>query len=154
MKGHHAYECRNQMPDIICFGCGKIGHYINNCKEQAPGTNVPTTAGPSFQMMPRSEGPSAQPKTGTFNLTMPDAVQSSDVVVGTLLINSVGAKVLIESGATRSFISQNFVDKLHYEVELLEQALMIELANKNQVSVNRVCPRCDIEIGRHHFMST
>ena len=28
---------------------------------------------------------------------------------------------------------------------------MIELANKNQVSVDRVCPRCDIEIGRHHF---
>ena len=28
---------------------------------------------------------------------------------------------------------------------------MIELANKNQVPVDRVCPRCDVEIGGHHF---
>ncbi|KAL8155372.1 hypothetical protein AgCh_000671 [Apium graveolens] len=92
-----------------------------------------------------------QPKARTFNMTMKDAVQSSDMVVGTLSVNSVDAKVLFNSGATRSFISQSFVDKLHCEVKLLEQALMIELANKNQVSVNRVCPRCDIEIGGHHF---
>ncbi|XP_074376928.1 uncharacterized protein LOC141718442 [Apium graveolens] len=36
-------------------------------------------------------------------------------------------------------------------VKLLEQALKIELANKNQVPVNRVCPKCDIEIAGHHF---
>ncbi|XP_074355843.1 uncharacterized protein LOC141695502 [Apium graveolens] len=154
MKGHHAYECRNQMPDVICFRCRKIGHYVKNCKKQAPGTDVPTTAGPSSQMMLRSEEPSAPPKTGTSNITMPDAIQSSDMVAGTLLVNSVGANVLIESRATRSFIPQNFVDKSHYEVELLEQPLMIGIANKNQVSVNRVCPKCDIEIGRHHFMPT
>ncbi|KAL8133900.1 hypothetical protein AgCh_009097 [Apium graveolens] len=84
-------------------------------------------------------------------MTMKDAVQSLDVVAGTLPVNSVDAKVLFDSGATRSFISQDFVDKLHCEVKLLEQALMIELANKDQVSVDRVCPRCNIEIAGHHF---
>ncbi|KAL8104528.1 hypothetical protein AgCh_028665 [Apium graveolens] len=72
---------------------------------------------------------------------------------GTLPVNSVDAKVLFDSGATRSFISQSFVDKLHCEVKLLDQALMIELANKNQVSVDQVCPKCDIEIGGHHFFA-
>ncbi|KAL8114665.1 hypothetical protein AgCh_021504 [Apium graveolens] len=101
----------------------------------------------------RIEGPPTkdQPKAWTFNMTMKDAIQSSDMVAGTLPVNSIDAKVLFDYGATRSFISQSFVDKLHYEVKLLEQALMIELANKNQVSVDRVCPRCDIEIGGHHF---
>ncbi|KAL8122190.1 hypothetical protein AgCh_018800 [Apium graveolens] len=95
----------------------------------------------------RIEGPPAkdQPKARNFNMIMKDAVQSSDVVAGTLPVNSVDVKVLFDSGATRSFISQDFVDKLHCEVKLLEQALMIELANKNQVFVDRVCPMCDTE---------
>ncbi|KAL8134291.1 hypothetical protein AgCh_009363 [Apium graveolens] len=70
---------------------------------------------------------------------------------GTLPVNSVDAKVLIASGASRSFISQDFVDKLRCKVKLLEKVLMIELANKNQVPVDRVCPRCNIEIVGHHF---
>ncbi|KAL8091503.1 hypothetical protein AgCh_033936 [Apium graveolens] len=143
MKGHHAHECRNQMQEVTCFRCGKTGHYANNCKEQAQSVNVPRIAGPSSQGVPRIEGAPVknQPKARTFNMTMQDAVQSSDVVAGTLPVNSVVAKVLFDSGATRSFISQDFVDKLHCEVKLLEQALMIELANKNQVFIDRVCPR-------------
>ncbi|XP_074374571.1 uncharacterized protein LOC141714980 [Apium graveolens] len=84
-------------------------------------------------------------------MSMKDAVQSTDVVAGTLPVNSVNAKVLIDSGATRSFISKDFVDKLHCKIELLDKELMIELANKNQVAVDQVCPRCDIEIRGHHF---
>ncbi|KAL8121324.1 hypothetical protein AgCh_018164 [Apium graveolens] len=153
MKGHHAHECRNQMQEVTCFRCGKTGHYANNCKEQVQSVNVSRIVGPSSQGVPRIEGAPVknQPKSRTFNMTMQDAVQSSDVVAGTLPVNSVDAKVLFDSGATRSFISQDFVDKLHCEFKLLEQALMIELANKNQVSVDRVCPKCNIEVGGHQF---
>ncbi|KAL8123995.1 hypothetical protein AgCh_011844 [Apium graveolens] len=144
-KGHYANECRSQTTTqksgTVCFKYGKMGHIARDCQTTEPAANVP-----------RIEGPPAkdQPKARTFNMTMKDAVQSSDVVAGTLPVNSVDAKVLFDSRATRSFISQDFVDKLHCEVKLLEQALMIELTNKNQVSVDRMCPRCDIEIG-HHF---
>lgn len=79
-------------------------------------------------------------------MTMKDAVQSSDVVAGTLPMNSVDAKVLIDSRATRSYISKEIVDKLHCEVQLLVKALMIEIANKDQVPVEQVFPKCDIEI--------
>ncbi|KAL8120168.1 hypothetical protein AgCh_017344 [Apium graveolens] len=133
--------------------CKKTRHYANNYKEQAQSANVPQITGPSSQGVPRIEGAPAknQPKASTFNMTMQDAVQSSDVVAGTLPVNFVDAKVLFDSGATRSFISQIFVDKLYCEVKLLGQAFMIELVNKDQVPVDRVCPRCDIEIGEHHF---
>ncbi|KAL8114916.1 hypothetical protein AgCh_021664 [Apium graveolens] len=119
-----------------------------NCPTQDTTSNTPRLTGAPSQNVPRIEGPPAknQPKARTLNMTMKDAVQSSHVVVGTLPVNSIDAKVLFDSGATRSFISQSFVDKLHCEVKLLGQALMIELANKNQVSVDRVCPSCDIEI--------
>ncbi|KAL8148093.1 hypothetical protein AgCh_005438 [Apium graveolens] len=89
----------------------------------------------------------------TVKSKLKDVVQNSDVVTGTLPVNSVDAKVLFDSGATRSFISQSFFNTLNCEVKLLEQALMIELANKDQVLIDRVCPRCDIKIAGHHFFA-
>ncbi|KAL8121369.1 hypothetical protein AgCh_018198 [Apium graveolens] len=91
------------------------GHIARNCPIQGTTSNTPRLTGAPSQNVPGIEGPPAkdQPKARTFNMTMKDAVQSSDMVV--------------------------------------EQVLMIELANKNEVSVDRVCPRCDIEIAGHHF---
>ena len=66
--------------------------------------------------MLRIEGPSAEnnPRARTFNMTMRDVVQNSDVVAGTLSVNYVPAKVLIDSGATRSFSSRKFSQQLNY----------------------------------------
>ena len=55
--------------------------------------------------------PPNQPKARTFNMTMKEAVQSPSVIAGTLLVNSVSSKVLIDSGATRSFVSEEFLGK-------------------------------------------
>ena len=95
--------------------------------------------------------PPNQPKARTFNMTMKEAVQSPSVIAGTLLVNSVISKVLIDSGATRSFVSEQFLGKLHCEIEWLGETLIIKLANDDQVPVDRVCPACDIEIAGHHF---
>ncbi|XP_074351920.1 uncharacterized protein LOC141691075 [Apium graveolens] len=90
-------------------------------------------------------------QTRTFNMNVKDAIQSSDVVSGTLPVNAANAKVLIDSGATRSFISKSFVDKLNCETQLMHEPLSIILANQDRVSVNHVCPHCAIEIARHVF---
>ena len=57
----------------------------------------------------------------TFNMNVKDAFQSSDVVSGTLPVNATSAKALINSGATRSFISKSFVDKLNCETQLTHE---------------------------------
>ncbi|KAL8148843.1 hypothetical protein AgCh_006008 [Apium graveolens] len=95
--------------------------------------------------------PPNQPRARTFNMIMKEAVQSPSVIVGTLLVNSVSSKVLIDSRATRSFISEEFLDKLHCEIEWLGETLIIKLANDDQVPVDRVCPAYDVEIAGHHF---
>ena len=44
----------------------------------------------------------------TFNMTVKDAVASRDVVSSILLVNSMDAYVLFDSGATCSFMSHKF----------------------------------------------
>ena len=46
-------------------------------------------------------------------MTMKDVVQDVDMVAGMLVINSVEVQVLMDSGATRSFISKSILDKLN-----------------------------------------
>ncbi|KAL8148130.1 hypothetical protein AgCh_005467 [Apium graveolens] len=95
--------------------------------------------------------PQNQPRARTFNMSMKEEVQSLNVVAGTLPVNSVNALVLIDSRATRSFISEDFISKIDCEIQWLDEVLVIKLANDDQVMVDQVCPDCDIEIGKYHF---
>ena len=155
-KGHYANECKNQRAPILCNRCGKPGHIAKNCRTGMPAAtnNLMRIAAPSQNTdMLRIEGPSAgnNPRARTFNMTMRDAVQNSDVVAGTLSVNSVPAKVLIDSGATRSFISKEFSQLLNCPSCLLKEVLVIETANQDKTPVDQVCPDCEIEILGHRF---
>ncbi|XP_074346574.1 uncharacterized protein LOC141685367 [Apium graveolens] len=84
-------------------------------------------------------------------MNIKDVVQSSEVVAGMLFVNNINAKVLFDSGATRFFISESFIGKLNYEIELLVEPLSIILANQERVYVKGVCPRCRVEISGYSF---
>ena len=156
-KGHYANECKSQRPPILCNRCGKPGHIAKNCRTGMPATatnNLLRITAPNQNTeMLKIEGPSSEnhPRARTFNMTMRDAVQNSDVVAGTLSVNSVPAKVLIDSGATRSFISRKFSQQLNCPSCLLKDVLVIETANQDRTHVDQVCPDCEIEILGHRF---
>ncbi|XP_063938038.1 uncharacterized protein LOC135147914 [Daucus carota subsp. sativus] len=143
-KGHYANSCPHDKPksSVNCFKCGNYGHYAKDCRADASrGNTQQATKAPSTN----------QPKARTFNMSMQNAVQDDDVIAGMLHINSVSAKVLIDSGATKSFISLDFLPKSHFEVRSLDQVLTIELANQDRVPVSKVCPRCELAIEGHRF---
>ena len=156
-KGHYANECKNQRPPILCNRCGKSGHIAKNCRTGIPATatnNLLRITAPNQNTeMFKIEGPSSEnnPRARTFNMTMRDVVQNSDVVAGTLSVNSVPAKVLIDSGATRSFIFKKFSQQLNCPSCLLKDVLVIETANQDITPVDQVCPNYEIEILGHRF---
>lgn len=98
--------------------------------------------------------PSAEPaqaQARTFNLNIKYIDKNPDVIPGTLLVNVVNAKVLIDSGTTRSFVSKDFMRRLNCETQMLEGILNDEIANQDQVSVTQVCPHYEINIYGHLY---
>ncbi|XP_074377702.1 uncharacterized protein LOC141719224 [Apium graveolens] len=86
-------------------------------------------------------------------MTLKDALADNDVIAGTLLLNSVDACVLINSDATKSFISENFVNKLGLKPIPLEKILAVEIVNKEVIPVGQVCQGCKIEIqGKPYYV--
>ncbi|KAL8089701.1 hypothetical protein AgCh_039255 [Apium graveolens] len=163
-KGHYSRECRNQparepankdqpirnpavkVPAIgfMCFKYGKPGHMARDCKTPAPVSNA-------LRIMGSTPTVNETPRARVFDISVKDAIQDTDVVAGTLNVNSLCAKVLIDSGATRSSVSQDFVSKLTCPVEYLNEIMTVELANQERVSVNQVCGNCEVEISGSKF---
>ncbi|XP_074346892.1 uncharacterized protein LOC141685702 [Apium graveolens] len=141
-KGHYALECNTGNIGVTCFKCHKVGHISRNCKTATQGSVG----------WNESQGPATSTtRARTFKMTKRSTAQDSDVVADTLSLNFVPVKVLFDSGASKSFISKECVSKMNLILEDLNEPLLIEVANQDTVSVNRLCPRCHIEIGGHFF---
>ncbi|XP_074327572.1 uncharacterized protein LOC141665485 [Apium graveolens] len=84
-------------------------------------------------------------------MTKKSTAQDSDVVSGTLSLNSVSVNVLFDLGASKSFISLKYVNKMQLMFEELDEPLTIEVANQDKVPVIQFCPKCSIEISGHSF---
>ena len=89
-----------------------------DCK--APGPAVSRQSGTACNKAPMAR---------TFNMTVRDAVKNADVIACTLKLNSVSAKVLFDSGATKSFISQDFAQQLKLKMKVLPEPLQVEVAS-------------------------
>ncbi|KAL8155199.1 hypothetical protein AgCh_000543 [Apium graveolens] len=139
-------------------GCGKAGHIARECKSTGPvkawmnvastGAHVPAAV---LALPPASTTTTPQAITRTFDLKMKDAVQNSEVIAGKLLMNNVEAKVLIDFGATRSFISETFVDKLKCDKMTLSEVIDVVIANQEKIPVSQFCSKCEIDILGHKF---
>ncbi|XP_074374589.1 uncharacterized protein LOC141715001 [Apium graveolens] len=94
-----------------------------------------------------------KPTARTFNMTLKDVIADNDVIACTLLVNSADACVLIDSGATRTFISENFANKVGLKLMLLDENMMVEILNQEVIYVSQVCPNCTIEIQGKPFVT-
>ena len=122
-KGHATRDCMTGTG--ACFKCGKPGHHKINC------TNPPMQTGPRGQQFQVQRPPAGRGQGGPMNMAARGAGrggpmggqprlnyvaaeqlgQATDVVIGKLLIPPSVGTVLFDSGATHSFISQDFVNK-------------------------------------------
>ncbi|KAL8155318.1 hypothetical protein AgCh_000627 [Apium graveolens] len=136
--GHLANSCTR--PKVTCFQCGKVGHMKRDC---------PTLKPPASGMSRAASN--RPPAARTFNMTVQDVVRNTDVIAGTLLLNSEHANVLFDSGATKSLISQDFARKLKLNAIPLREVLRVEIANKEIIPVNQIYPKCKLKLEEEIF---
>ena len=88
----------------------------------------------------------AQPRAARVNnVTLADAQQSSEIVLGRLLVCSFPATVLFDSGASHSFISQSFASANDLQSELLSPPLVVHTPG-SRCSLSVFVPNVEIGI--------
>jgi len=123
-KGHKAFECKR---DITCFSCGEAGHLSTKC------TKPKKAAGKVF----------------TLNAEEVESrIISSEVCV---FINSTPLIAIIDTGATHSFISVSYVERLNLVVTPLLRGMVIDTPANGSVTTSSVCAKCPVNFGNVDF---
>ncbi|KAI3673781.1 hypothetical protein L6452_39911 [Arctium lappa] len=135
--GHRYTDC--PIKERICFGCKESGHVRSECPKAMASYN-----GGKKVDTPKATG-------RAFQMTTEEAKASTDVVSGTFLLNSVPTRVLFDSGASFSFVSSLFCPKLSMPTTSLDEALVVELADGDQVVVRSILRNCKLEIEGREF---
>ena len=100
------------------------------------------------QHMARSEGQSRRPQAQARVYAIPrqEAVVAPEVVMGKLLVSHVEACVLIDPGATHSFITLTFASRIHKYIKPLGYDLHVSTPLGELLEVNSVCRDCMVQI--------
>ena len=108
-------------------------------------------ASPRGQGMGRGRGRGPQARTsrvrGRVYAITPQA-ESADqpVIQGTFLLSRLWARVLLDSGASHSFIAASVVIELGLEVETLEEPLYVSSPLGIRARIGMICRGCELEI--------
>ncbi|GFY91089.1 hypothetical protein Acr_07g0012850 [Actinidia rufa] len=76
----------------------------------------------------------------------------TSVVRGTLLMFNSWARVLIDTGASHSFIASSFASALGLEIEVSDSVLMLDTPIGGRSTLKKVCRSCEVEIADRRFV--
>ncbi|GKD39154.1 reverse transcriptase domain-containing protein [Tanacetum coccineum] len=128
---------------ILCYSCNQLGHKSNKCPNQKTIKAKPL----------KSIKEEKVEKAGVPNLKAHMYVMAAEedklvhnVVTGIILVNSVPARMLYDSGVSVSFVSYEFSKKLSAPPNKLPFPLEVEIADSKVVVVANVYRDVEIEI--------
>jgi hypothetical protein len=86
------------------------------------------------------------------HVTVEEAQEAPDVVIGTFFINNTSAVVLFDSGASHSFISVAYVEKHNLPIVLL-RCQMIVSSLGGDMPARQLCPKVNLKIRGVDFVT-
>jgi hypothetical protein len=86
------------------------------------------------------------------HITVEEAQEAPDVVIGTFFVDDTSAVVLFDSGASHSFISAAYVEKHNLPIELLRCQIMVSSPGWD-IPARQLCPKVNLKISRVDFVA-
>ena len=101
-----------------------------------------------------SRAPTGRPRSQAarvYMVTQQATDATPDVVTGTISLFDTDAHVLVDSRATHSFISREFIERVGIEMRLTEYSMVVSLPTGDSLIANRVYKGSKVTIASHEF---
>ena len=142
--GHKSHECRSKgTSPIVCFNCQQEGHMKNMCPLLSEEEKKQELRKEVERRIAKTSGTQ---RGRSFQMTVDEAKDNTDVVAGTFIVENLPAKVLFDSGANYSFIAKRFAKNVSIPKAKLGFLLEVEVANDAKEYVNEVYKNCQIKL--------
>ncbi|GJZ67050.1 putative reverse transcriptase domain-containing protein [Tanacetum coccineum] len=128
---------------ILCYNCNQLGHKSNECPNPKAIEAKPLK---SIKEEKVEKTWIHTPTARAYMMATEEDKVVRDVVTGTILVNSIPARVLYDLGASVSFVSFEFSKNLSTPSNKLPFPLEVEIASNEIVVVSKVYHDMKIEI--------
>nr|GEU46093.1 putative reverse transcriptase domain-containing protein [Tanacetum cinerariifolium] len=135
-------------PMILCYNCNQLGHKLNECPNSKAIKAKPLKS-IKEEKVEKEKVPNL--KARVYMLATKEDKLVHDVVTCMIIVSSIPARVLYDSGASVSFVSYEFSKKLSTPLSKLPSPLEVKIADNKAVVVSNVYREIEIEINDSTF---
>jgi len=129
-----------------CFVCGGFGHFAHECLAKQQPQAAPRAAAP------KRTGNVPKKNAQLHFVTAEEAQVDNGVIIGTLPINSISARLLFDSGASHSFIHEGFARDNKFPTMEFGRGFWIS-APRIMLESNQIISQARLEIAGLEFIA-